>query len=175
MAVSSVHEHGISSWQARQSNQVSISLMDGSGGLSLLSSGSGSTSGSQKVTLLSDWDLLGDLGLLSREWLYRWLLLQLWEWVHCTSLIPQLNLSILLSSTWAASSTLWWTILASQRASSCESPLLLGLDRGSSTGPHVSLAAMGYTHQCNQLLREERMSQIASLLCCGPQGDLLNR
>ena len=32
-----------------------------------------------------------------------------------------------------------------------------------------SLAVMGYTHQCNGFLREERMSWIASLLCCGPQ------
>ena len=58
--------------------------------------------------------------------------------------------------------------------------LLLGLDQGLSTGPCVfSSAAMGYTSQCNWFLREERMSQIAPLLCCGLQDrgprDLLNR
>ena len=78
---------------------------------------------------------------------------------------------MLLLSTWAASSTLWQATLASLRASSCGSLLLLGLDRDSLTGPHVSSsAAMGYTCQCNQFLREERMSWIASLICCGLQG-----
>ena len=33
MAVSSVHQNGVSSWQACQSNQVSMSLMVGSGGV----------------------------------------------------------------------------------------------------------------------------------------------
>ena len=70
------------------------------------SSGSGSTSSSQKVTLLSCQGLLGDLSHLSREWLCGWILLQLQGQGHCTSLIPQLSLSMSLLSTYAASSTL---------------------------------------------------------------------
>ena len=48
--------------------------------------------------------------------------------VCCTSHIPQLSLSMSLLSTWAACCTLWQAVLASQRASSCRSSLLLGVD-----------------------------------------------
>ena len=94
-----------------------------------LSPGSGSTSGSQKVTPHSCWGLLRDLSCLSKDWLHGWIPLQLQGWACWTSLNPSLSLSILLSSTWAASSALWWAALASQRASSCRSSLPLGLDQ----------------------------------------------
>ena len=104
-----------------------------------------------------------DFGHLSKEQLCRQLLLQLQEWVCGASLIPQLNLSMSLLSTLAASSTLWQATLISHRASSYES-FILGLDQCLSTGPHVSSAVARYTCQCNWLLREERMSWITSLL-----------
>ena len=169
MALSSIHQHGISSWQACQSNQVSTSTMEGSGGwFSPPSLGSSLTSGSQKVTLLPCHELLGDLGCLSKEqlcrqlllWLLLWLLLQLllqlllwlllrlllwlWEQVYGASLIPRPNLSVSFLSTLAASSTLWQAVLISQRASLYES-LLLGLDWQLSICPCASLAVAGYT------------------------------
>ena len=159
MAVSSIHQHGVSSWQACQSSQVSMSLMEGSGRyLSLLSSGSGLTSGSQKVTLFSCWVLLEDLNCLSKDWLHWWLLLWLQGQDHWASLNPWLNLSISFYSTWAASSTLCWAALASQRASSLESPLPLGLDWDSLRASLASSSVvMGWTHWCRWFLREDRM------------------
>ena len=103
-----------------------------------LSSESGCTSGSWKVTLLSCQCLLRDLRYLSKDQLHGWLLLQLWRWGYWASIIPQLSLLISLSSTWAASSTLWWAVLASQRTSLCGSFLLLDLDWDSGADPHAS-------------------------------------
>ena len=99
------------------------------------SSRSGSTSSSQKVTLLPCWGLLRDLSHLSKDQLCSQLLLWLWGQTHWTSLNPWCSLSILPSSTWAASSALWQAALASWRASSCGSFLLLGLDWDPVTAP----------------------------------------
>ena len=67
------------------------------GSLKGLSLGSHSISGSQKVTLLSNQCLLGDLRCLSKDWLCGWLLLWLWRWEFCASPTYWLSLSLSLS------------------------------------------------------------------------------
>ena len=103
------------------------------------------------------------------------LLLQLLEQAHGTSLIPQLNLLILLLSTPAISSALWQATLG---ASSYNS-LLLSLGIHSSLDPWPSPVAAGYPCLCNQLVKEERILQITLPLCWAPQGgrpgDLLKK
>ena len=90
---------------------------------------------------------------------------------------PHLSLSVSHSSVRAASSACWW---ASLWASSCGSSLLLGLDQNYAAAPCASSSGVAvYPHICQQILREDRMSQIASSLCQGPQGsgpgDLLSK
>ena len=141
MALSSTHQVGVLSWQSCQSSQVSTSEMGGSSRqFSAHPPGSGSTSGSLKVTLLPNWGLVGDLGCLLQEplwlwallqlllwllvWLQVWLLLQLPEQVHGVSLIPWLNLSISPRSMSMVSNALWWATL---RTSSYDSLLQVAI------------------------------------------------
>ena len=81
------------------------------GTLQGLSLGSGSTSGSQKVTFLSVLCLLGDIRCLSKDWLCGWLLLWMQDWgighSLCTDIAPQCHIPMCGQSPVSTDEPLW--------------------------------------------------------------------
>ena len=164
--MSSIHQQGMFNWQACQSIQVSMSFIEALKGSCpcFLHSGRSSTPWGMCVFLplgvLRVWLHLqfpkGYPPLLLRPTRGPWSSVQrMTSWATPTvatgvgslyiSHPPAQSFNVTFKHL-SSSSALWQAVLASWRAFSCGSPLLLGLGQGSSTGPHVSsLAAMGYT------------------------------